>query len=483
MKIKPHFSPLHLIVFFYALCLAACSGSETELVIDESVLSAYQALANPKPAENPIEDIDCYLDYSYGMGEGMKATESLNSRLRNFLIGKKVSYYMVGASDVPPAIDINSKEANFLEMNNFTEPGSKLKAAIDKIILNVNKSSVFITDFERVDDVNLKQHLNNAPKPHPIDASAWALNDFKDWLMAGNQIDIFTKQFRKPDFWFGKKNKKDLSDNWIYTIVFTPDYIIRDETLYKQSVLKFLDDEYVNLNGSDTRHFTYTCNHFKIEQDKKDDAIGDANDNIVVQENMTNTKEKGFEYYNFLSSDLLNFNLDETQKDKRIINKVMITSHNTCFSAIEYGLKAYDITASLTDFFTSRTQEAPEVNSDEETGKKDTIANKPVNYTYKQGTPVNDIFDFVYNPDKHAIGIKLKPDFTGVEQNTVYQVDIVVKSGTLKNFSDEDNVLALNYSNGYKITSLGASLKLAMTEVATRMENKVLYTIYIKIDK
>jgi len=469
-------------IFLLTTVLFFSSCHKNEIVVDEPLLTKYNSIANPIAIVNASEDIDCYVDYSWGMGEGMKATAQFNAKLKDFLGGRKVSYYKVGASEIPPTIDINSAEANFLDPNNFKEPGSKLKIAIDKITSNKSKVSIFITDFERVEDVSLKQNLVGAPNPHPIEASAWAQNNFKDWLKEGNQIDIFAKQYQKPDFWFDNNHQK-LYSNWIYTLVFTPNAVIKDENLFKTSVLKFLNDEYTNLNGGDSKHFTYTSNNFKIEQEKKDEAIGDANDNVVVQENITNTKENGFEFYYFKCSDMMSLNADETQKDKRVINKIKITSQVPCFSDIEYGLKVFDITQSLTNFSLSQNQEAPEVTSDAETGKKDTIANKPIIYNYEKGSPAENVFDFVYNVETNEIGIKLKPDFTGVTQNTIYQVDVIIKSAKLKDFSEENNVLKLGYAMNYSINSLSESVKRALADVSTSIENKVIYTIYIKIDK
>ncbi len=457
------------------------SCGEDEIVIDESLLTKYYSIAQPSVDIKPLQEIDCYIDYSFGMGEGMKATTVFNNKLKDFLVGRKVNYYSVGASEDPPQIDLASAKSNFSDLNNFKEPGSKLKVAIDKITANKNKVSIFITDFERVENVSLQQDLNGAPASHPIDASAWAQNNFKDWLNAGNQIDIFAKQFYKPDFWFDKSHKT-LYSNWIYTLVFTPDGIIKDEKLYKTSALKFLNDEYSGLNGSDSKHFTYTTNNFIIKQEKESDAIGDANDNLVVQENITATQYKGFEYYYFKSSDLLNFNTDESQNDKRIINKVTVTSLAPCFSEVQFSINVYDITQSLSGFAASQNQQAPEVISDIETGEKDTIANKPVQYKYQKGSPAGNVFDFVYNDATKEAGIKLKADFTGIEVTTIYQVDIVVKSVTLDDFIEEDTVLRLSYANGYFITSLGESIKRAMADESAAIENKVLYTIYIKID-
>lgn len=470
-----------LFICLSVLFLSSCDSCNKKLEVNESLLTGYNLIAHSQVVSNATEDIDCYLDYSFGMGEGMKATAQFNLKLQDFLRGYQVNYYKVGKSDTLPTINLDSKEASFTEMNNFKEPGSKLKVAIDKITSNKTKSSLFITDFEKVDNVNLKQDLIGAPEPHPIDITAWAQNNFKEWLNEGNQIDIFAKQYSKPDYWFDKSNKLYL--NWIYTIVFTPNAVLKDDKLYKRSVLKFLNDEYTNLNGSDSKHFSYNANNFKIEQGKKEDAIGNANDNIVVQENISTTKDKGFEYYNFKSSDLISFISDESQKDKRIINKVKIISEMSCFSNIQYGLNVYDVTQSLTDFSQSLNQKTPEVATDPETGKKDTVANKTIVYKYEEGIPINDLFEFVYNDDIKEIGIKLKQEFTGVDQNTIYQIDVVIKAVKLKDFKDEEEILKLNYSKDYKIKSLSESIKLSMTSVANTMENNVLYTFYIKIDK
>ena len=453
-----------------------------DIPVDESLLTKYNEMANPQTSAKSSEDIDCYLDYSCGMGEGMKETSSINQKLIDFLGGRKVIYFKVGASDNPPVIDLTTPEASFLNLDNYKEPGSKLKVAVDKITQNKNKVSIFITDFERVEDINKVATFAGAPEPHPIDVLAWAQTNFKDWLLSGNQIDVFAKKFSKPDYWFDK-NHKAVYDNWIYTLVFTPNAVIKNEILYKKSVLNFLNGEYQNLDGANSKHFTYSANNFKVEQEKKDTITGDANDNITVQDLHVNTMNKGFEYYEFKTKELVNLNNDNSQNDKRIINKVKLSSQMPCFTDMQYGIKVYDITQSLTDFYNSLNQEAPEVKSNPETGKKDTIKNKPIKYAYQKEQPVEGVFDFVYNLDTKEIGIKLKPDFTGVSSNTIYQVDLVVKSAKVKGQSDADNVLKLNYANGYTINSLGESIKFAMNDVAANIENKVLYTFYIKLDK
>lgn len=453
-----------------------------EIIIDDNLLTRYNAIAIPIDISEPSKNIDCYLDYSWGMGPGMSLTSDFNGHLKDFLLGK-THYFKVGADQIPPEIDINSKQADFTVIDNFQEPGSKLRGVVDKIIADKNKTSIFITDFELVQNKDDKKlYAAPCPAPHPIDPSAWAKVDFIEWLKAGNQIDIFARKYSKPDYWFDKSHTKQY-ENWIYTLVFTPNSVVEDENIYKTSVLKFLNDQYEVANGSDSKHFSYSVNNYKIDQEKKDETIGDANDNLVAQNLVTNTFAKGFEYYEFESKDLVNFNTDNSLKDKRIINKIKIASKNDCFSNVQFGIKSYDVTESISNFFTSMNQEAPEVDTNAETGAKDTLKNKPIKYNYSKGQEVKDVFDFVYNIDNNEIGIKLKPDFTGVPQNTIYQVDVVVSSVKLKDFTESDSVLKLNYAQGYTIRSLGESVKFALNDVEANINNKIIYTVYIKIDK
>lgn len=167
--------------------------------------------------------------------------------------------------------------------------------------------------------------------------------------------------------------------NYVYGLLFTPKSVLNSETDYKKSILKYLMD-----NDSKVPHYSFSAKNFKIEQGKKVNETGNANDNVIVLENITNTKEKGFEYYSFKSSDLVSFNTDESQKnDRRVINKIKITSENPAFQTVSYGVKAYDITGSFSDYYNSKNQESPEVKTDVETGKKDTV-NSLKGYNYKK---------------------------------------------------------------------------------------------------
>ena len=459
-------------IYFVILCISMLSScNHDEVVIDENLLIQYNEIANPVKTIKNTEGIDCYIDYSDGMCDKIKSVSNYYLELTDFLKGKNnsVNFFKVGASDTTPKINIDSPESDFRNPKNYIDPVSKLHAAISKMTASKSKSSIFITDFEKIEGGKV---ISNPQAPTPflkmIDNTAWAQNDFIEWLMSGNQIDIFARKIVVKGL-----------DNMLYTIVFTPDGVIKDEASYKKSVLKFLIDK----KDDNTIHTTYTANNFKIEQAGKDEAIGDANDNLIVQENITKTKDKGFEYYYFKSADLISLNTDESQKDKRIINKLKITSQLPNFTDIKFDIKSYDITSSITKLSKSLTQEAPEVDSNVETGVKDTIANKPIKFKYEKGNEVNDIFEFVYNTDTKETGIKIKPDFTGVTENLIYRIDIIVKTAKLQNFTVENTSFNLNYPSSFSINPLSRSLEYAMKDVSTNIEDRIIYSIYIKIDK
>jgi hypothetical protein len=443
------------------------------------LLTRYNDAASPPETTAPSNDIDCYLDYSGGMGEGMRATAEINANLKNFLGGRNVTYYKVGAPEDPPQININSPQANFNDLNNFKDPISKLKVALDRMTAQKNKVSLFITDFERIEDGSLRQKLPGAPAPHPIDASAWGQNDFKEWLLAGNQIDIFATPFTKPDYYFDKNHAKAYP-NWIYTIVFTPGSIVNNDSAFKSSVASFLIDAYRSGNAKDSKHFAYTANAFKVEHGGVP-PNGDANDNVIVQEYFTSASSKGFEFYEFAAKDLAAFGADTSQQDKRIINKVRVASQVPFLSDVQFNIKVYDITDPLTNLFKAATQGLPQTTTDVETGKS-TVENKPIVATFDRGQAVDNVFDFVYNVSTNEVGIKVKPDFSGIGHTAIYKVDVIVASSTMKDFAESDQVMLLNYGRGYQIHSLADSIKFAVRDVAAAMNGKVLYTFYIKID-
>lgn len=459
------------------LSLTGCDHG-SKLIVTPQLLAAYESMARPVANTATTATIDCYVDFSLGMVEGMKATATINEKLQNFLGGRQVTCHKVGASADPPAITLGSPEANFLDQKNFTEAGSRLKVAIDRMTARKNGASLFITDFERVEDVALRQTLPGSPAPHPIDASAWAQNEFRDWLLAGNRIDVFAVPYQKPDAWFDAAHKRTYP-NWIYTIVLTPRAIARDSSAMQSSVAGFLLEEYRKVQPTGARHFEFDADAFHLAAINNGDNA-DANKDLVVQDKSTETFAKGYEYYAFTSGDLVKFASDAAQSDKRIVT-VRVSSQVPFLSDVAYGIKVSDVTQPLTDLDRTRSQGAPEVKTDVETGKADTTANKPVAIAFSAGTPVTDVFDFVYNPQTREFGVKLKPNFAGAPEPVVYKIDVVVASTAEKDATDADAVLSLQYAGGYRIRSLGESLRLAVRDVTAKLDGKVLHTFYIDL--
>lgn len=456
-----------LIAILTTVLLSSCKifdGSEE--VIDEKLLTGYHTISHPSQNVSASEQLDCYLDYSDGMKNKTSSSADYYLALYNEIKNNaSVKFYRVGASDEPE--EIPAEEANFRTGKQYTDNLSKLESAVKRIVGNKQKIAVFITDFEKI--VGGVQNQTADPLSKLVSDDSWGSLYFKEWLNGGNRIDIFATPCTAQG-----------QPNWVYTLVFTPHAIAADPNRYDKSFTKFLADKIT----PGIKHFTYCVDNYRIEQEGKTPEIGNANDNSVVLENITGTKNKGFEYYRFASGDLITFNTDDNNKgDKRIINKLRIVSENAGFDNVDYDIKVYDITSSIGDYSSSLSQAAPEVKEDQETGDKDTVANKPVKYSYKGGEQVNDAFDFVYNKEKKQAGLKLKPDFSGVPQNTVYQVDIVPKTLTLKSFSEEDNVLVLRYKNAITLRPLRESVYNAIRDAAKAAEGKPIYTIYIRIDK
>lgn len=455
----------------------SCKDS-TAVQVTPELLAQYESLSHPTSAGKMEANIDCFLDFSTGMGEGMRATAAINDQLKNFLGGRTVTCYRVGAQDSPPVVALGSPEANFVDLKNFKEAGSKLKVAVDRMTAQKNRVSFFITDFERVDDVSLRQNLPGASAPHPIDASAWAQTAFREWLSNGNQIDIFAVPFQKPDFWFDPSHKRTYA-NWIYTIVLTPRAIATDSSTFKTSVAGFLQEQYRNNAPPGAHQLIYSAAAVDVARSTKT-ASGNANPAIIVQDSSTAAFDKGYEFYAFTTADLLKFAEDAAIKDKRLL-VLHVVSNIAFLTDAKYSITVNDVTQALTDMDKVTHQGAPEIRKDVETGKADTVANKPLTAKYDQGTTDEATFDAVYNPETKELGIKLKPDFSGVKEHTIYKIDVIIVSSTLVEHQDEDAVLTLQYAGGYRIRPLGESIHLALRDVAAQMNKRTLHTVYIDI--
>jgi hypothetical protein len=211
MKIRPLLFPLALGL------LAACSP-KTEYAIEPKDLAEfhgqYVAQAEARPASDSIA---VYIDYSKGMHEGIMASADFIRELFTMANTPRTVYYRVGTADRPPRIDINATANIPWNLGNYTDTRSVLDQAIRQITTG-DGTSVFITDFELVKGNQELQIVQNGKTfKTSIDISSWAVNEFQNWLKAGNAIDVFAKPFTKQNAWVPQSQSQH-----VYTLIFTP---------------------------------------------------------------------------------------------------------------------------------------------------------------------------------------------------------------------------------------------------------------------
>ena len=469
------------------VALAAVVAGCDETEFGEPLTSPYarhMQLRYVDRATEPDSSIDAYIDYSAGMEAGMRATADVLDRLENFLGGRRVSYYRVGAADAPTPIDINSPAANFLNLANFTDRGSKLGAPLDRIRMNLNRTSIFVTDFERVEDPALRQMMPGAPAPHPIDASAWGQRTFRKWLENGNRLDVFARRFDKADVWFDKKARA-VQSNWVYILVFTPAADARNPDRLKGSVLGYLLDEHKKISSEDFQHFAVWADGVTIER-TNDAANGNANENAPPQEFVIDsTTGVPFEYYAFSADDIQTLQTMESQEDRRLLNGVKLSAAISVLDTFALGLDVRDVTQALAELEASDAAAAQPIvlDTNPETGKIDTVkggGQRP--NSAKPGEPVANAFDLVYNASTREIGIKVNENFAYPSESTTYRVAVILKEVTPAPFEDPKEALSLQYSRGYKINALRESIRLAVRDVAAAQKGRELYVFYLTID-
>lgn len=457
----------------------ACGGSDVEPSAE--LAAAHMRTLYADRVATLDDSIDAFIDYSAGMGQGMQAASDVLDRLKSFLQGRAVAYYSVGASAAPTPIDINSPSANFVNLANFTERGSRLGGPLDRIRFNPNRTAVFITDFERVDDVNLKQVLAGAPGPHPIDASAWGQNAIREWLRSGNRLDIFARRFNKPDVWFDRSGRISVQ-NSLYILVFTPWADASDPDRLKASTLGYLLEQFEGAPADANQHFSVWADGIRLER-VNDGASGNANPNIAPDVFAIDSSTRvPHEYYEWALNELNEFREDASYSDKRILNGVKVTAAIPILDTAVLGISVRDVTASMRNL--GEVAAAPPVRTDTnpETGKIDTLeAPTPLDPSLIGGELAADVFEFVYNDETHEVGIKIDADFSGVAAVTTYRVAVVLKETQAMAFEDPAGALSLHYGGGYVIHPLRESVQFAVRDVAGELKGKEVYVFYITL--
>jgi hypothetical protein len=313
-----------------------------------------------------------------------------------------------------------------------------------------NGTAVFITDFELVKGKQELQVVQNGKTFRTsIDISAWAVNEFENWLRQGNAIDVFAQPFDKQNSWVPQTQQQHL-----YILVFTPKALVREPSALVNRLLE---------KQRGLKHFRFSAEDIALTGKYKDKANeGGATENAVPNAVQVAT---GFEFYSFGQKDL--FKIPEySEKDTRFLKNLFLANAPVNYPGLQLEAKVYDITDEYQKYYDA-------VNPVE--------GEKKSKYSFTASDPVEDVFVLDYNANKKEIGLKLHENFTGVEHRKLYKVDVVIKEA--KPEFDNGLLSALKWTDarGFEVPSLAASLTEALSRI--NLKDRVIYTYYVELTK
>jgi hypothetical protein len=447
----------------------------------ELIADYHQNFAFPLDPAPKQEAIHAYIDYSLGMGEGMRSNTTITDGLKRFLDGRQTVFYRVGVVDEPEIIDLNQPRSNFLDLNNFTDDGSKLKVVLDRIAAAPGRSAIFITDFEHVNPAPAASYAG-APAPHRIDVSAWGQVPFRQWLAAGNRIDVFAHRYAKPDYWF-EKNVKNTYDNWIYTLVFTPRWVMQDKDAYRRSALAYLLEGTGSRSSDSDRHYHYWADGFEVTA-TADPNQGNASEDLPVMATASWPAPQSFDWHQFTVGELLGFAENTEIEDRRILKGVKLSNSTGFLDSVQLAIRTTDVSSTLEALKAFREAPPLETKTDAETGRVDTLQPPPSPYRYDAGRTLDLLFSVVHNPETGEIGIKAGPEIGAITAPMTLRVDVLLESAIQLEAPNAANILSLQYSSGYRIPAFAESLRLAARDLTADIVGKrVIHTSYITITR
>jgi hypothetical protein len=340
--------------------------------------------------------------------------------------------------------------------------------------------------------------MPGAPKPHPIDVSAWAQVQFKNWLLAGNRLDIFAQRFDRYDVWFGDGKSAPVA-NWVYVMVFTPAAINDDPKRFQASAASYLAELTASADATQFRHLTFSGDGIRVVRGPSDNSpTGYANPEITpITLEHERAIRPAYDYYEFANDDVIAFIANSDVKKKNLLANIPISIQSSLVQNVKLGLSVSDVTdalAALPPPVTPET-EADDVPEDAQGKGDDKTIDQPIDDPkkgpsaakkppqYDPGTPVENIFELDWDASKGAAGIRLNPDYIGVDKATIYRVAVVVSAATPVNVDLDPQVLSTEYSGGYRVRALAESLTLALRDVATTTTGREVAVIYIKVSK
>ena len=418
-----------------------------------------------------VDSLEIYIDYSSGMYEAMYS--SLQSAMSDIFVAAKspkTIYYRAGAA-IPYKIDIEAKENIPSVTTNYTEKKSVLDVPIEMIVKR-NRQAVFITDFEFVPT---GQKIFEAATPTGrvktwINPDAWAVELFEKWLSKGNRIDIYASKFMR----------NGTQPQFVYALVFTPQELVNQE----DNLLKRLTDLDTKLSQN-LYHFTFQpiAQTLKAEQKDYESMNGGLHQSLAPLE-FIQKSAMDFEYYQLGFKDIDKYIVgDETEKDKRILQKLYWNGDVTNYKDLAWELKTYDMTETFNAYQQTEAQEPAQYDIDPETGDSTLVSGKTMAFKYIEGKQKSEVFDVVVNKDTKEFGIKLKADFIKPDKdNELYRLELHLKSASFNENPDLIKILQWKDKEGFVVSSLYASIIEAMKRTE-KLNTKKLHSYYVQFEK
>lgn len=458
--------------------LMRCSRDSFPAVERETLTQLHEKYIHPTTKAPTSDAVDVYIDYSSGMYEGIKASEKFMGDLLRMVNSPSTRYYKVGAGN---SVQVDIAQAAYIPWNlsNYADQMSVLDEPIGKIIQTKDRISIFVTDFELVKEKGKLLEISQGGQifKSQIDISPWATNQFETWLLEGNRIDIFAKKFSRENLWV---TPKAIQAQYVYTLVFTPRGLLasrNDKSIHS----RLLELTQANV-PDDAYHFSFAADDLKLTWQGYSTESGGLSE-VISTAQYFKDEQRNFEYYELSKAELMDFMQQEDQSDKRILKGLTLVNNMDVFPDPQLKPRVFDITPTWKDFsgFVSQATETPEV--DAETGEKKPTG-KVAAFAYaKPSEDVPEVFGLVFNKETKQIGVKVLDGFTSVNNDTLFQIDVTIESANLSLAPDIDKVLQWRDSRGFTVTSLGSSVREAMTRVSKKMGGKVIYTYYILVTK
>ena len=444
---------IRLFVGFALLGLLSCSKDPTNFAVEPKDLTPFHTKYVAK-ADAPAasDSVSVYIDYSKGMHEGVMASVDFVKEMLTMVNAPKTVYFKVGTADAPTRMNPTATENIPWNLTNYAETRSVLDEPIRQITRG-NRTAVFVTDFELVKGKQELQVVQNGRTfKTSIDISAWAVNEFENWLKQGNAIDVFAQRFDKRNSWVPQTQSQH-----IYTLIFTPKALAQEPSAL---VTRLLEKGYGKSGG--LQHFRFSAEDIALEIKYKDKANeGGATENAVP--NAVQINYPAFEYYQFGQKDV--FKISEySEKDTRFLKNLFLANAPVNYPDLQLEAKVYDITAEYQKYYDSANPVEGE---------------KAKPYGFTASGAVEDVFVLDFNKQKKEIGLKLHENFTGVEYRTLYKVDVAIREA--KPQFDAASLSALKWTDarGFEVPSLAASLTEALSRI--NLKDRVIYTYYVEL--